>query len=512
MREKGMLHRSMLLVAAGCLIVMLVSIVSSIDASGPEADEKAAVASEVQEWRVFATSPGVKILSESTSHPGVVLPHGRNPVEAAYEWLDNKGFEEGRNLYKGKLLYISVGTAVINARPSDPNFIDSRYLAFQRAELEAKAKTAIFLGVDIATRRGSSEREINPEERKELERIINFSANFRKKAAQAGILDQLYTIAKKSARLVEAKLDRQLMDSGVDVAAEKANKARKKAAANARRARLNKLRNISQVSLKAAACAFADVQGTQTIQTFEGSYHNGYQVVVITLWSLNMQRMVDTMVEGRGPAPLPRKRAKQEVLAQLPSDPSQLACLSGVRVFINQHGEHVLLAFGQAGVKVIGGRKDKAYALAGKKARLRAMAAVRSFMGERVFFAATEDMMEVLAQYLDEATGEGSDEYHAISKFQEKIEAVARCQKVRGLHGLFTKELKHPFTGRPMVLKVMAWSPQSQAAAMELGKAIEKGAGAVAHPRPKRQVAPLGPVPEKKGLVSSGEGADPDAF
>ncbi len=510
MRGKTMMNGSRLLLAAGCIIVLMASIVSPVCAGGPDADEKAAVATEAQQWRVYATSPGVKVLTESTSHPGMVLPEGGNPAEAAYQWLDGKGFEEGRNLYKGKLLYISVGSAVINARPSDPNFIDSRYLAFQRAELEAKAKIAIFLGVDVSTSRGSSEREINPAERRELERIVNYSKNFRQKAEQAGILDQIQTIATKSVKLINAKLDKQLMDSGVDVSAERANKAKEKAAASARRAKLSRLRNISQVSLKAAACASAEVQGAQTIQTFEGSYHNGYQVVVITLWSLNMQRMVDTMLEGRGPAPLPRKRAKREVLAQLPSDSAQLACLSGIRAFINQHGEHVLLAFGQSGVRIIGGREDKAYALAGKKARLRAMAAVRSFMGERVFFASTEEMREVLAQYLDEATGEGGDEYHAISKFQEKIKAVAETQKVRGLHGLYTKELTHPFTGKPMVLKVMAWSPQSQAAAMELERAIEKGADAVAPPRPRRRVPT--PVPAKKGLISSGEGADADAF
>ena len=70
-------------------------------------------------------------------------------------------------------------------------------------------------------------------------------------------------------------------------------------------------------------------------------------------------------------------------------------------------------------------------------------------------------LKEALALYASEAQDGGDSEYRSISQFQEKIQAVAAKQKITGLHGLTTKELVHPFTDKPMVLKVMAWSPSS---------------------------------------------------
>ena len=499
-------------------LITLFALVVSFCGSGfslaqePGVQEKAAITDESPDWKVIATSPGVKIVAETTHDPGRVLPSGENPMDAAYDWLNEEGLEEGRNLFQDKLLYVSFGSATINAKPADPNFIDSRYLAFQRAELEAKAKTAIFLGVDLTTSRGSSEREINPKERAELEAIVNSSPTLKKNVESAGVAKDIYALFKKTTRLADAKLDQALQKSGVDVKAEKQEKVQKQASQKAEKDRLGQLRNISESSLKAAASAFAEVQGTQAIQVFEGSYHNGYQVVVITLWSYNMQQLVDAMLSGKASGWMPKKRAKEEVISQLPEDPAKLACLTGVRAYINQNGEHVLLAFGQAGVEVVGGRADKAYDLAGKKARLRAMAAIRSFMGEKIAFTASEKLKEVLALYVNEYQADGGgQEYKSISQFQEMIRAEADKQKVKGLHGLLTKELVHPFTDRPMVLKVMAWSPSSQALASEMKHAIEVGAKPVQQVKPAARPQELD-VPSRKGLISTGEGADPDAY
>jgi len=452
----------------GVFCVMILSMIGPGLSFGqePGQSEKAAIAQEMQDvtseqgWQVLATSPGVQVLVQEFSNPGKVLPSGENPLETAYDWMAEKGFEEGRNLFKDKLLYISMGSAAVNATPSDPGYIDSRFLAFQRAELEAKVKTAIFLGVDLTTARGSTEREINPKERAELEMIVKTSPTLQKNAKQMEVSNAIYGLFQKVKILAGAKLDKAIKEAGVDTSKQQQEIEKKKAKSNARQTRINSIRNISAASMEAAASAFADVQGTQTIQAFEGSYHNNYQVVVITLWSHNMQRMVDSMQRGTAPIGLPYKQAKEVVSKQLSKDQRELACLTGVRAYINDEGRHVLLSFGQAGVEPIGGRMDKAFELAGKKARLRAMAAMRTFMGEKLAFSATEELMEVLALYASEYQEDaGAQDYKSISQFQERIRAFSKRQKITGLHGLMTKELTHPFTDKPMVLKVMAWSP-----------------------------------------------------
>ena len=140
------------------------------------------------------------------------------------------------------------------------------------------------------------------------------------------------------------------------------------------------------------------------------------------------------------------------------------------------------------------------------------MAAMRTFMGEKLAFSATEELLEVLALYASEYQEDtGAQDYKSISQFQENIRAVSKKQKITGLHGLMTKELTHPFTDKPMVLKVMSWSPSSQAMAQELKQAIEhkpESTEPAKTPAVKKKVE----SPARKGVISSGQGADKDAW
>lgn len=494
--------------SSSLFFLLILGFAFSVSAQEPGQSEKAAVSGESSQWQVLATSPGVQVIIENQGTPGFVLTDNEIPLDAAYNWLASKGLEEGRNLFKGKLLYVSVGAAAVNARPSEPDYIDSRYMAFQRAELESKAKTALYLGVDLSTERGSSEREINPEERAALKQIYEASKEIKSNAKQAGISDRIQSIFDKATILAEAKLDKALIESGVDPKPKK----KKQSGEEAKKQSVKNLRNVSETSLKASASAFTEVQGTQVIQTFEGSYHKNYQVVVITLWSQNLQKLVDSMISGKSPRMLDPTTAKGQLISQLPAEDSQLACLSGVRAYINQRGERTILAFGQAGVINTGGREDKAFMRAHKKGRLRAMAALRSFMGETVAFTATEQLQEVLALYANEANnGKGMEEYKSISQFEEIIQAEAEKQKIIGVHGIFSKELKHPFTDRPMVLQVMAWSPASQELAKDVKSKIENKTMDEVEEEIKNSQQREN-IKGKEGLESSGEGADMDAL
>ncbi len=465
----------------------------------------AAISRKMNQWQVLATTPGVQVLNEYRKTPGRILAENVIPLDAAQEWLGEQGFTEGRNAYRGELLYISLGSATINATPVDPHFIDSRWLAFQRAELEAKAKTALFLGVDLTTFRGSSEREINPEARVQLEEIVNTSPVIQKNAKLMEISDTIYSLFQKGKLLAGAKLEQEMRKTGVDVTRERQDAEKRISEVHAARDKKVRLRRISNASLRAAASVFQSIQGAQIYQSFEGSYKNNYQIVVISLWSRNLQRLVESMQAGVAPRGLPTKAAKDEIRRQLPQKSEELACLTGVRAYINEHGEHVLLSFGQSGVQVIGGREGKAFELAGKKARLRALASMRQFMGERIAFAPSEELMEVLALYAAD-----KQDYVLVSQFEEEIMAVSQKQSITGIQGLLTRELIHPFTDRPVVLKVMSWSPSSQTSAQELKQTIERGVKDI--PVSQTQDRTRQKTPARKGITSSGSGAGKDAF
>ena len=93
------------------------------------------------------------------------------------------------------------------------------------------------------------------------------------------------------------------------------------------------------------------------------------------------------------------------------------------------------------------------------------------------------------------------------------IETEAKKEKISGIHGLFTKEdLIHPFTDKPLILKVMAWSPSSQALAKEVQKAIEHGPDRVSQPEHTRPIPKkTEETPARKGTIGSGK-TDKDAW
>lgn len=249
----------------------------------PGQSEKSAYSQEVQseqEWKVIATSLGVLVLSDVQSNPGKVLVDEDLTDDISLGWLADRHLEEGRNFKKGKLLYISVGTSSVRAKPSDKGFIDSRYLAFQRAELIAKAKVAIFLGTDLTTARGTSEREINPEERAALEDIVNTNSTLKENTRLMQVADTIYDLFEKAKTLDRAKLDQAIRDTGTDTSKRLQEIDREKVSKKAKREKSGRLRNISEASLKAAASAFSEVQGTQVNKPLKG------HIKMVIRWSL----------------------------------------------------------------------------------------------------------------------------------------------------------------------------------------------------------------------------------
>ena len=481
-----------------CLtLFMIMASVFTVSAQEPGQSEKAAVSAESSQWQVLATSPGVKVIIENQGSPGFVLKNSENPLDAASNWLTSKGLQQGRMIKNDKLLYISVGAATIMAKPDEEEFIDSRYLAFQRAELDAKAKLAMTLGVDLSTERGSANLRTSPKERQALKELYSSSKALQNSAEKAGIADRIKSIFDKATRLAETKLDNALEEAEATPEKNKADN------------NILKSININDTSLKASAAAYTEVQGAQVIQTFEGSYRDSYMVVVVTLWSQNIQKLVDSMISGQNPAQLDPVTAKKEIIKQLPTNPDELMCLTGVRAYINERGERTLLAFGQAGVMDTG-EEAMDYMDAHEAAGLRALSALRTFMGETVLKNSTTEVYEALARYVYK-DGKRKREYGLVNELESKIQAKATEQKITGIQSVYSKEISHSFTGRPLVLEVYAWSPGSQAMAKDIKAKIENKSMPTVESEVRNHIQKK-PATAKKGLKSSGAGADSDAW
>ena len=490
----------------GLTLVLINFLSAVVFAQTPGQLEKAAVSEDATEWKILVTSPEVKVLQESYSSPGFVLDQSQQPLKAAYNWLASQGLQQGRQIKNDKLLYVSLGSAVIFAKPSEAEYIDSRYLAFQRAELDAKAKIAINLGVDLSTERGSASLRTTPKERQALKDLYSSSKALQNSAEKAGISDRIISIFDKATRLAEAKLDSALEET--ETKPQKQAKAEAEAEAKAKEDNLKSI-NINDTSIKTSAAAYAEIQGAQVIQTFEGSFHDSYMVVVITLWSQNIQKLVDSMIAGELPVNLENASAKEEILKQLPKDPDKLSCLTGVRVYINEHGERTLLAFGQAGVMDTG-EKAMDFMDAEEAANQRALSALRTFMGESVLKTSTNEIYEALGRYVYK-DGKNRREYNQVNELESKIQAQAANQHIAGVQYIYSDGIVDSLTNRSMVLVVCAWSPSSQEMAKDMRKEMQKDLMSPAASEVEYSV-PQEPATAKKGLKSSGKGADSDAW
>ncbi|MBQ9694734.1 MAG: hypothetical protein IJV69_08270 [Kiritimatiellae bacterium] len=351
----------------------------------------------------FAQTP-----QPSSQPPSTVL-------EMMDDFLLEKEWGLGCNELNGKTFLVAQGTAVIGDARDTKMYGSARKNAYDRAMLVAKQKVAEYLATEIAS---------NP-----LNRWGAPSSN-----SVGGILLER----------VMADIKADLCAKGVDLNDLEGTDGNELAKDLVRSERYSKM--IKMV-------AQAEVLGVQAFCTFESVNESGKpEMGVIAVWSPRLHDIASSIATGFMVEP---GRAKERIAKQVRAPKETLLSSYGVRLFADQNGDWVLVAYGQ-------GNSDD-------EARLHATSMIREFAGEVVAVASASYSAEAFQEYDDGAEG-----YSALNAFYKRGIAVAETMTIAGMTPVYETRIKHPMTGKVVSICVQSWSIKQAALAVEM---ISSGKG-----------------------------------
>lgn len=392
--------------------------------------------------------------------------------EMVDDYLNAKGYSEGENAKDGKTFYVAVGYGVIQAPLENRGYIDSRVNAYNKAMLDAKAKMAEYLEVAIRT-----------------ETVRDYSEGNWGGSGTGG--DDELSVDAKVKRLIMAKLDKEIQTEGLDP-----NETNGEARERAARKRLNSEFYKKVIS----TAARADVLGMQVMCSFEGIPAGGKgEIGVVAIWSPKLQAMAQAI--SRPGSRLPSGVGKRPIKEQIPTDKKALLSTFGVQQKIDENGDLVIVAFGQAGA--VSDSPTSANA-ARNKAKMQAMAAIREFAGETVAVATDAVNAENVEEFENAA-----EEYADVSAYRQRIDAVAEAMKISGIATVRGWEFKHPLAGRMVYGAVCTWSPKQAENAGKIKDAMEKG---ISQPNGEDKPAETPEVDHNHDFNNSGASGDEDAI
>jgi autotransporter translocation and assembly factor TamB len=308
----------------------------SVSALAQDPGEEAAPGSDLlaKLQTIDLSSPDMAVNQTPPPPPPPDLATTTQGTAAEWEGLKNElGLHEGWNA--DKKLLVASQAVVVGSKPGEPNFIASRIIAFEKAEMQAKADLAQFLASTLS---GKSELKV-------------FEGPENQEAAKD---------------IQEA--------SGKQMAVEE-----------------------FQSELNQTATGM--LVGAQVLATFEAPVEGGYEVRAVVGWSENLKRLANTFVnvseyklklKGTG------KPLKEVIPCETPD---ALVNRFGCKIYVDETGKMIAVAYGQADARAINpARAGAAVARAQGKAKLSALAALRRFLNEEASlsrrFAEREKIVE----------------------------------------------------------------------------------------------------------------------
>ncbi len=384
------------------------------------------------------------------------------------------------NLNKGGVIVIPDRELIISSASDftrvsigQPGWIESRIVAFERAEMEAKAKIIRYLEESVTTKRLFSL----------LENAAWSDGEINKVKELAEARDTLERLGKKSLALAEKSLDAVIakLDPDYDPSQYEGKSP-------------DELKVIAEdlFRRKVKSIAMRALIGVTPLYATEGEEEGAYQVLVGVIWSPKLNRLAMSLLNDEYSIQ-PVKRGKP-LSEAIPAD--QLALLStiGTRIVIDEHGDYVVMAYGQAQPRRTSHHRiPVALHQAKQIAANRARAAMINFIKEGLALRNEEISRELSQEFSDMTVGT-----ETIRKYETSIKGKRIQVKLHGLRVLKEWDLKHPVTGQKVAGAVVAWSPASSS--------LSKRADAMMKAKPKSSTSKQ----EKNiGSVSSKPVVDP---
>ncbi len=402
------------------------------------------------------------------------------------DWLRKHpdGLKPGQGtLPDGRAYVVSVQTAAIGAQAADPMWVESRYNAFLKAQLKAKADCARIQESRILSETISEYREPDVQRAKlEADRMKRQGLAAEGAAKVAGAIHSdakarfdsktLQTAALYAEKLLTSKVDSALRQRGIDPSKPVAEQT------------VREVADVESLQQTVQVTAQARCTGIKTLSSFEqiDKAGNG-SVGVVSIWTEKLHQVADAMLSGNFEL-IPSGEPGLPIEQHVQIDMRTLLSTVGVQLVRDETGQYVLLAYAQAQPRTRNGQSVEG---AKRKARLLADGLVRQFMGELIMLSGDITKKEESTSFADESRA-----YKNESSFKERIQASAEQASIQGLQEAHAWETLHPTTNAPVVGVVVQWKPSAAQAAVAmqaLNNSTARGAK-VAGAGPAAPVAP----------------------
>ncbi len=376
-------------------------------------------------------------------------------------WGDG-ALEGGVAYFPDRQLIVSSAEEATWVPMGQPGWVEARVVAFERAELQAKAKIIQFLSNTIDQRRAIDLLQQSEWSHGTMVEVRN----------AADVASTLERIGKKTLVATEALVTSLIkkLDPDYDLAAFDDHS-------------LEGLRLTleNQFKRKVNSLVLQTLGGVTPVYTTEGEIDGEYRVLVSVVWSPKLNTVAMSLANDVDPA---RPVSPGEKLEDgVPSDPDVLLGTWGTRVVIDEHGQFAVVAYAQAQPRrAPPGREGSATHDAKKVAATRARAQIVNFIKESLSMRSGEQASQVLREYSDLTFATKT-----VREYRERITGAKVSVTFRGIRTLKEWSYPHPVTGQPVAGVVAAWSPSSSNMAAQMKDAMSQRATRKAvSPPPKR--------------------------
>jgi hypothetical protein len=360
-----------------------------------------------------------------------------NPSSLWEEYLTKSDIIQGTNTKKGRVFLIGHGMAVVGAKPSDKNFMDSRNTAYAKALLVAKSDLAEAMKTDLSSSRSLIAFSVDGEIPDRLKEEI---------VEPLSIMDKINTLS-------DLALDDQIKKYNPSWDGKNKSKDEK----------INLLASsVERYKETLSSRAEMFLQGATPIFNAEGMEDGNYVVVVGMVWSWKSTMVAESIYNPSVAPPIGRENSQtiKERLNNL-SD-KELAASLGVRIWWDENGLPVIISFAQA-------KGTGSPIIAKKRTALRARTQIAQFVAENVVSNANEMGGEEI-QFNDD------DSYNDfnLGEFDINIKAESKKVQVSGLGSVLYKKITHPNSEKKIIVNVIMWSPEADKLARDLTKVSEE--------------------------------------
>lgn len=350
----------------------------------------------------------------------------------------------------------AIGESPIGKEPTDRDYVLARYAAFQRAF-------------------GNAISEIVSAKVQELETAVEQGMLSNNEGLKKADLDP------KVAAMLNDVIKKELQAKGVDLNDEAAVKAA-----------LPRIANSESLKQKIATASTLYVRGV----VVAASQTLGGKVGVLVYSTKGTEAVADALATGRE---FPKFPAQQPLAEQFKlMAPAAVAASMGPRLYIDEKGEPVIVAFAYSQVK---GNA----AIARREATLMANAAIREFAGTMAAVSSAMENSSDLATLEDQA-GNFSNAATVSQTMKSLSSRAAAKMKFNGLRVVWSKRTKLA-SGQSILVVASAWSPSSAKAAAASVAEADKAYQQSLQPRPAMQPQKTTPAVKKQNVHTDGYSA-----